>query len=891
MVLHIIWSSTASDIFYVIPDNPGSLSCPFQPCATLTQYSLDNNGTLPVVSNVQYRFLPGEHYVNFTLSVQRGSNISLIGTTTKDNLLPVVLVDIHKSYISVNHSINVTIAKLSFREYVGNVIKIVRHEHGDSETKFGLFVFDCYSCSLVHLHFWGCRFTGVNMIGEFLLSNVFINVRMKPNLEFCTQSVKLIYRDIDNYGGHVVKGHNVLVAKSITISGSNKCQSTDLYSVMEIELEQMKYNVTVILSSSKFYHINQPILHINIPSDNNSTVWILNCIFKSNTYSEDCICDMISILIHESSANLTFKNCIFSKNRYMFNVLSVVAHQYQFLRNCKFPTNITFDQCMFSRNEAPLIDIHGGGDFLPCCRPNIILTGYVNFTSSSLDIYDKFTVLSHLIQIHFGAFYVNGIVTVSKNHAERLMILKSTIVLVNREIYFVQNRCDTVLHLVLDFTYISMEKFAKVVFYLNFLGRQLIDIVVRDQIHYPYCVFQYIDSKNASTNHSFMEYQVLLINNVLMLDLDYISYTLLSHCKWLTTTVFHNYHPKVINQQIIKIDNQQWYHLKKICHCSVSEGNNCTIDKLGPLFPGQKLQADFCIPSAKEHNIVHVETHGIYLPDSTCNIAQQSESVSYISNLPKAVAFTVVSNASERCELFLIGQEFYDVFYVELLPCPVGFTLQDGICDCDPYLSNSDIRINTCYIDQSTITRPANTWITAHNYSTSTKYLVSCNCPMDYCLPHSSYLNLRNPDLQCQSNRTGILCSQCPHSLSMVFGSSRCIHCTNIHILITLIIIVAGIVLVVLLYLLNLTVTDGTINGIIFYANIISINDSVFLVNDNVFNPLRVFISFVNLDVGIETCFYNGMDGYAKMFLQLFFPFYLIVIAISIIVASTCYNN
>ena len=52
------------------------------------------------------------------------------------------------------------------------------------------------------------------------------------------------------------------------------------------------------------------------------------------------------------------------------------------------------------------------------------------------------------------------------------------------------------------------------------------------------------------------------------------------------------------------------------------------------------------------------------------------------------------------------------------------------------------------------------------------------------------------------------------------------------------------------------------------------------------FKPLRVFISFANLDLGIETCFYNGMDSYAKTWLQLFFPFYLIIIAASIIIAS-----
>ena len=75
-------------------------------------------------------------------------------------------------------------------------------------------------------------------------------------------------------------------------------------------------------------------------------------------------------------------------------------------------------------------------------------------------------------------------------------------------------------------------------------------------------------------------------------------------------------------------------------------------------------------------------------------------------------------------------------------------------------------------------------------------------------------------------------------------------------------------------------------NPVTFYANIISINDSVLLVDNNVLKPLRVFISFANLDLGTETCFYNGMDGYAKVFLQLFFPFYLIVIAVLIIVGS-----
>ena len=157
------------------------------------------------------------------------------------------------------------------------------------------------------------------------------------------------------------------------------------------------------------------------------------------------------------------------------------------------------------------------------------------------------------------------------------------------------------------------------------------------------------------------------------------------------------------------------------------------------------------------------------------------------------------------------------------------------MCDCDPLLPPD---IDTCYIEQSVIRRAITRWITAHVQSNDTKYLTG-NCPMDYCLPYSSNVLLTNPDTQCQFNRAGVLCSQCQRPLSMAFGSSRCIKCSDLHILITILIILAGIVLVTLMYLLNLTVTNGTIIGIIFYANIISINESVFLINDNVYKPLE----------------------------------------------------
>ena len=94
---------------------------------------------------------------------------------------------------------------------------------------------------------------------------------------------------------------------------------------------------------------------------------------------------------------------------------------------------------------------------------------------------------------------------------------------------------------------------------------------------------------------------------------------------------------------------------------------------------------------------------------------------------------------------------------------------------------------------------------------------------------------------------------------------------------------IIGIIVVFLLFYFNLTITDGTINGFILYANIVSINSPIFFPQ---FTPTYTFISLANLDLGIPICFYNGMDDYAKMWLQLVFPFYLIFIATLIIITS-----
>ena len=77
-----------------------------------------------------------------------------------------------------------------------------------------------------------------------------------------------------------------------------------------------------------------------------------------------------------------------------------------------------------------------------------------------------------------------------------------------------------------------------------------------------------------------------------------------------------------------------------------------------------------------------------------------------------------------------------------------------------------------------------------------------------------------------------------------------------------------------MLFLLHLTVAEGTLHGLIFYANIVAANHHIFFPHTSN-NPASIFIAWLNLDLGIQTCFYNGMDAYAKAWLELIFPVYI----------------
>ena len=228
--------------------------------------------------------------------------------------------------------------------------------------------------------------------------------------------------------------------------------------------------------------------------------------------------------------------------------------------------------------------------------------------------------------------------------------------------------------------------------------------------------------------------------------------------------------------------------------------------------------------------------------------------------------------------------------------CPVGFQRNDfwsNDCVCTCHRNITRLVMN-CNPTTLSFTRKQNSWIsyvnTSYNAGNFSRYylLFHEHCPYDYC----SQLPLKGEDginKHCSQNRAGVLCGKCQHGFSVSIGSSKCIKCTNswpaLLLLITILALLAGFGLVYVILFLNLTVAVGTINGIIFYAHIIVANKSVLVRLSSTSFP-SIFISWINLDIGIDACFYDGMDTYTKTWLQMALPAYLIILIVAVIISS-----
>ena len=247
------------------------------------------------------------------------------------------------------------------------------------------------------------------------------------------------------------------------------------------------------------------------------------------------------------------------------------------------------------------------------------------------------------------------------------------------------------------------------------------------------------------------------------------------------------------------------------------------------------------------------------------------------------LSYTVHSLETTKLELIADGpcSTFSNKLSITLTmyqTCPPGFNISKSArsCVCEPRLTQYTNHCNiTNGVGQITHDLGQQFWVGYDNQSH--ELILHPQCPFDYCVSHTAVFPLNNTDLQCADNRSGLLCGACKKGYSLVLGTSHCRSCTNSHLVLLIPFALMGVALVFLLFVCKLTVATGTLSGLVFYANIIGVNRTIFLPVEST-DGLSVFIAWLNLDFGIETCFFDGMDAYSKTWLQFVFPVYIWVL-------------
>ena len=330
----------------------------------------------------------------------------------------------------------------------------------------------------------------------------------------------------------------------------------------------------------------------------------------------------------------------------------------------------------------------------------------------------------------------------------------------------------------------------------------------------------------------------------------------------------------------------------KMCFCYLGNSsclNTSPVQQI--IFPGQKLKYNVALFGYNDSTPSYSLTDGVV-------VIKVDDVKVYTYNFSSAhcstIEFSPNQTTTTRHNITLSTQPKYSLNYLfthfSIHECPIGFSIDSsqGVCTCSQSVSRENV---TCDIVSFNIKHNGLLWIGTNDTSTPfnanqtnpNACIINEDCLL-YCSPNPVTFKMNDTDLQCVDDRGQVMCGSCRDGYSLLMGSNKCGHCDNDYMIIAWIALFAvmGILLVVVLIALNLTVSMGTLNGLLFYANIVKLYGPVFS-RKGALPVLSQVISWINLDFGIEACFYNDMGSYAKQWLQFAFPLYLWIVIIVII--------
>ena len=842
-------------VYTVTPDDHYYPNTTCHHCHNLQHYLL--NITKYFTSNTQLLFLPGLHHLHTDLIIQNVHNISLIGSTANGTVI-----------IQCNPSVSIVMTNITNLMLEDITIKNCKC---DIHMNAAILIMDCTNVQWTKITVDSISsngIIGINVLGDSCFS--YIKSHMLSISYNDTQSAQ------NNSNHTVMIDHYIIINQ---LKGSPQ-------PILSLKLLQYFYGVKFELTDTRIFGLTYQDA-------------IINVIFEAKT---------------ECQNNFNIKNCQVTHNRItsVRNLLSISVSEPLITINNHI---VQIENCLFSYNNGnngSIIRLNG-------VIASVFISGCKFYNNRKLTMIFHAVIIPEILALKAKIFVVNTNFSSSSSH--RSVDFAGVDLHLQGLVIFHNNTCNhSIIHLhestisITNYTVFLANKAKMIIsysskkyYYLALTENAIINVSHNTFVNFantikrlpkiPICYFQYFSKRKMDASHG--NYSVIFDNNNEKYTLNAYNQLPIVHCRWLPQSIYDTTMPPTVNKQHIQFINSsgkfnmlpQLARLKILCYCSSNNDYDCYKEVLDPMYPGQTISV-ILINSRGSYGDETYKTNDVVVDTSSpmaclvTNLSEIKQSIGH-SNCTE-LKYSIAFPSDNWCELYLrsspgTNTQHTDIYYITQLPCPIGFFKNKGECQCDSSIKEFNIK---CDINDQTILRPANSWTSATTHNNSYTYHISLHCPFHYCLPHSSHLNFSTPNSQCQFNRSGLLCGHCQQGLSTVFSSSYCQHCSNVYLLIIIPIAMAGVVLVLLLFVLNLTVTDGTINGFIVYVNIISINTPLFSTELHHFTPAYTFISLANLDLGIQTCFYSGMDDYAKMWLQLAFPFYLIFIATLIIVTS-----
>ena len=676
---------------------------------------------------------------------------------------------------------------------------------------------------------------------------------------------------------------------------SDKDKSEQTFTALTANLLQNTYNVSIKLSNTTFHKLfNYKVISIknkNCNNDINNKVFIDRCNFENNDSPlfisliqiTNIVCGM-NVSAQNSENLVTFQNTLFRGNKYTESMIKI-DHTVEMISDVYgVPPKVLVHiiGCIFRTSGIPVyqfIEFSGAG-----LQNTKLFIENTNFEES---IVCTAIVLSN-VSLGF-----KGLVIFSAIEAALCLLKTDTDITFYNDVEFSNIETDDLIYST-SYSNVNVMEGAHIKIRSNKISSYIFSFHSDRSYLYKSCYFQFYKVSNdlKTTKHT-ITIEIVSENIRQIFNTNAGS----TNCKFNPDSLYYGLNPLHVYSThfIVQLANSSKrifpFDTGLLCKCQGAH-KNCYTNLLKPIYPGQMLKLHISLnPQMTSDDAIPiaVKVYDNDSPHKICKVSSFLEAEQIVQQNCTEVTYNILSENTQHCKLILYNadHEFPTVFFIKLLNCPAGFMYSavEKKCICDENLL-SELSITICNINDQTILRPANSWLSAVHHNNSYTYHISVYCPFLYCLSYSSHLDLSTSNSQCHFNRSGLLCGHCQQGLSTMFGSLNCQQCANVYLLLIIPIAITGVIFVFLLFPLNLTITDGTINAFILYVNIISINSPIFFTETNEFTLAYTFISLANLDLGIQTCFYNGMDDYAKMWLQLAFPFYLIFIATLIIITS-----